>query len=81
MIGVKLKLGHFLRPTMLANAVKCFECWGRGSVRGVLSWLTCARCLGTGQLCADCHRPEGVCECVPTETCPTCGKTACRCRP
>lgn len=68
---------------MLANAVKCWLCAGKGSYRIVTPHadsftlkrqqkqkLTCARCHGSGQLCADCHRPEGVCECVKPEPCP-----------
>lgn len=70
---------------MLANAVKCFDWDGWGSVSyfnyvlGKPKRLICLKCHGSGQLCADCHQPEGVCECVAAEPCPTCGKGACRC--
>lgn len=77
---------------MLANAVECWLCAGKGSYRIVTPHaesfplireqkrrLTCARCHGSGQLCDDCHKPEGVCECVQGEPCPKCGKGSCRC--
>lgn len=70
----------------LGNAVRCFICNGEGcSVRSVAGsgsvsyW--CDRCHGTGQLCSDCHKPDGACECVTdAEPCEKCGKLACRCK-
>lgn len=66
---------------MLANAVKCFGCDGAGFWRAPTCprMHDCSRCHGSGQLCADCHKAPGVCECVAGEPCPECGKGACRC--
>lgn len=68
----------------LANAVKCWECGGKGRYPSILIRLhstteRCFRCRGSGAVCSDCHKPEGVCECVAGELCETCGKLACRC--
>lgn len=80
---------------MLANPTRCPICDGLGSFTTVAtayrignrvqpSKTPCSRCRGAGQVCMDCLRPEGVCECPtePAEPCEDCGKLpwACRCK-
>lgn len=71
----------------LANPMRCFGCNGSGKDlvadgnHGLVSMGRCPRCKGRRELCADCHKPAGACECEAIKNCETCGKLpwACGC--